>query len=186
MQPARLPSDSSSGDDIGAFPQGDVAARWILGRYLLGRALGRYLSRALLTISLLVLALAALAYVGGVTWLAVLIALIALSVLAFRAAIAALLRRLVPGGRAGLDGHDAAHLRALVAGTGADVGRELRRLGLPSRSWTFPLLLLRLAGRRRAETMRRLREFDIERVVQPARLDELLMLVQSQLGHRQQ
>lgn len=56
--------------------------------------------------------------------------------------------------------------------------RELRRIGLPGRVVTLPLLALRLPGRRRrADTVTRLRGFDIERVVPKARLDETFLLL---------
>jgi hypothetical protein len=44
--------------------------------------------------------------------------------------------------------------------------------------WTLPLLVWRLTRRtRRAETLRRLRGFDAERVVSRSRLDEVHMIV---------
>jgi hypothetical protein len=70
-------------------------------------------------------------------------------------------------------------LRALVADTRKDVARELRRLGLPSRTVTMPLLGVRLAGRRRGEALAKLRNFDVERVVPGGRLDELHLLLGS-------
>jgi hypothetical protein len=57
------------------------------------------------------------------------------------------------------------------------VRTELRRIGLPSRRLTMPLLALRLLGRRRSETLRRLGTFDVERVVPESRLDELHLIV---------
>ena len=170
---------SASPDDVGDFPAGSPVQRWVLGRYLLGRALARYLSRALLSVGLGLLAAAVLVDWAGVTGLAVLIGVLGLSVLAIRSIFTALLHRLT---RAGLAPALEPRLRSLVADTGADVERELRRLKLPSHSWTFPLLVVRLAGRRRVQTLARLREFDVERVVPPARLDELLRLVPSRRG----
>jgi len=72
-----------------------------------------------------------------------------------------------------------------VSDTHGDVLRELRRLGLPSHLWTLPLLALRLAGRRRAETFERLRAFDIDRAVPKARLDELHLLLRDATGRNQ-
>jgi hypothetical protein len=67
-------------------------------------------------------------------------------------------------------------MNALVKATRGDVLRELRRLGLPGRSLTLPWLAVRLLGRRRNATLLRLRGFDIDRVVPPARVDELHLL----------
>jgi hypothetical protein len=56
--------------------------------------------------------------------------------------------------------------------------RELRRLGLPGRSWTLPLLAWRLIrSRHRQPTLDRLRGLDLARAVPPARLDELHLLL---------
>ena len=55
--------------------------------------------------------------------------------------------------------------------------RELRRLGLPSHTVTLPLLAFRLVGRRRARTLEQLRDFDVDRAVPPARIDEMHMLL---------
>jgi hypothetical protein len=69
-------------------------------------------------------------------------------------------------------------MRRLVAETRGDIRTELRRIGVPSRMWTLPLLVWRLARRaRRAETLQRLRGFDAERVVSRSRLDEVHMIV---------
>ena len=164
-------------DDVGAFRQGDPASRWALGRYLVGRALAVQVSRALLVLALLVAAFAVATYLGGLPVLAVLIGLVAVSVLGARAILGAILRRTtVPALAAGDEGR----LRGLEADTRKDVGRELRRLGLPSRTLTMPLLAVRLAGRRRADVLARLRDFDVDRVVPAARLDDLHLLLRSQ------
>lgn len=168
---------SNEGDgaaDVGAFAQGDELSRWALGRYLLGRALAVQVSRGLLAVALLVAAAAIAAYFGGLTVLAVLVGLIAVAVLGARAILMAVLRHTTMPSVA-TDGEQ--RLAALVADTRKDVGRELRRLGLPSRTVTLPLLALRLAGRRRQQVLARLREFDVERVVPAGRLDEMHLLL---------
>ena len=54
----------------------------------------------------------------------------------------------------------------------------LRAIGLPSRTWTMPVLAWRLARRkRRAETLERMRRFEVDRVVPAARLDALHLIV---------
>jgi hypothetical protein len=70
-------------------------------------------------------------------------------------------------------------MRSLVAETRGDVRRELRRLGLPSHTATTPLLAARLLGRRRGEVIARLRDFDIDRVVPPARVDDMHLVIQA-------
>lgn len=171
--------DSSAADgvvfgDIGAFAQGDGLSRWALGRYLLGRALAVQMSRALLVVAGVIVAIAVGSYFAGSTAFAVLIGLIAVVVLMARAILGAVLRRTtVPS----LDPDGERRLAALVGDTRKDVVRELRRIGLPSRSVTMPLLAIRLAGRHRSEVMRKLRDFDIERVVSPGRLDEVHLLM---------
>jgi hypothetical protein len=170
-------SGGSGRPDVGSFRQCDQLSQWALGRYLLGRALAVQVSRALLMVALVIAAIAVGVYFAGSTVLAVLIGLVTVAVLGARALIGAILRRTtVPT----MDPQDEHRLRALVADTRKDVARELRRLGLPSRSLTMPLLALRLAGRRRGEVLTRLREFEVARVVPAARLDDLHLLLGSQ------
>jgi hypothetical protein len=174
--PLSLPPDpDSSQPDVGGFEQGTPGSRWALGRYLVGRAIGEYVSRGLLAFALVVVALAGLVYGIGPTWLAVLIGVFAVCVLLMRSLLGALLRRLTAAEYFGpLEGR----MHGLVADTRADVRAELRRIGVPSRTWTLPLLALRLARRRRrAETLVRLRRFDVDRVVPGARLDEFHLIV---------
>jgi hypothetical protein len=178
MDPAQL-QPLGGDDDIGAFQQGNAITRWALARYLVGRALAVYVSRALFVVALAVFGLAALMFWLHVGWLGILIGLAGLSILVLRALLAAVKRRMTV---AGSDAQIDHRLRALVSATGGDVARELRRIGLPSRSWTLPLLVVRLTGRRRAETAERLRSFDVERVVPPARLDELHLLMRANAG----
>jgi hypothetical protein len=172
-----LSADDLSADDpeIGAFRPGSPLSRWALARYLVGRAIGESVSRTLLIVALVLLALAAgLQWGVGVTAGAVLVALVALFVLGLRWLLRAVLRRLTA---VATYGPAEARLRELVADTSADVLRELRRLGLPSHLLTLPLLAVRLAGRRRAATLERLRGFDVDRAVPRARLDELHLLL---------
>jgi hypothetical protein len=160
--------------DVGDFRLGTPQSRWALGHYLIGRAIIADLDRALYLIAVGTLIVAALAWWFVSPWLGVPLVLIALSVLAVRALAGALLRGLTGAGRRG-SGDE--RLRALVDETGGDVRRELRRIGLPSRPWTLPLLALRLLGRRRRETLVRMSEFRADNVVSAARVDELHLLL---------
>jgi hypothetical protein len=172
--------DEPVGVDVGAFEQGSPVSRWALARYLVGRAIGESIGRSLLVVALLFLILAALVEWAGSTFWSIVIALIALAVLGLRAIMRAVLRRLTAVDRvAPLE----ARMRALVADTRSDVLAELRRIGLPGRTWTLPLLVLRLLGRqRRRRTLARLRTFELERVVPKARVDELHLLLRDSLG----
>lgn len=171
------PDDRFASDDVGAFAQGSAASRWALGRYLLGRALAVQVSRVLFVIAAFIVAVAVAVSLVHLTVLAVLIALVAVAVLAARALLGAILRRVTLGAQ---DSETERRLAGLVADTRKDVARELRRIGLPSRSLTMPLLAIRLAGRRRGQVLARLRSFDVERVVPGGRLDELHLLLDGQ------
>lgn len=173
--------DAGGQPEVGTFRQGSELSQWALARYLVGRAIARSVGDALLLIGLVVIALAVI-----VGWLAssvgwgVFIGLVGLGVLALRAVLLWLLRALTafrsyrPLER---------RMRALVGDTRGDVLRELRRVGLPGRTWTLPLLALRLLRRRsRSQTLARLREFDVARAVPPARLDELHLLLRTAVG----
>lgn len=187
MHPAlpEPPFDAAAGvsaDDIGQFEQGSPLSRWALARYLVGRAIGESVGNTLLLLAIAVLGLAAACEWGlHATFVAVLVALLGLMVLLVRAALRAVLRRLTAADRYGpLE----SRLRALVADTRGDVRKELRRVGLPSRAVTLPLLAFRLTGKRRPATMAKLRQFDVDRAVPRARLDELHMLLRTGLGGR--
>jgi hypothetical protein len=170
-----LPPSDHDRLDVGAFEQGTPGSRWALGRYLVGRAIGEYVSRALMVFALFVVALTVLVWWLGPHWLAVLIGVFALTVLLLRSLLGAVLRRITG---AGYFGPVEDRMRRLVADTRGDIRGELRRIGVPSRTWTLPLLLWRLTRRtRRGETLQRLRLFDAERVVPGSRLDELHMIV---------
>jgi hypothetical protein len=161
--------------DVGAFEQGTGFSRWALARYLVGRAIGESVGQSLLLLGAVALGLAAVAtWVVHSTLLAVLLVLFAVVVLLFGLALRAVLRRLTAAPREEEIGR---RLRSLVSDTHRDVLRELRRIGLPGRTFTLPLLALRLAGRRRKDTLARLRAFEVERAVPRARLDELHLLL---------
>jgi len=187
LVPRPGPYDGDDGDltsehgrlaDVGAFRTGSPISRWALSRYLVGRAVASYIGWALFGLAVALVGLGMLLYFVGPSWLGVLVVILGFGVLAVRALLATLLRRLTSVGRFGeLD----ARLRALVGDTRKDVRQELRRIGLPSRVWTMPVLVVRLAGRRRARTLELLRGFDVARVVPAARLDELHLLVISRL-----
>ena len=179
------PFDDATGrsaDDIGHFDQGSPLSRWALSRYLVGRAIGESVGRTLLAGSLLVFGLAAVSeWVLHSTFLAVLLIVLAVMVLLVRGVLRAVLRRLTAADRYGpLE----ARLRELVAATRGDVRKELRRVGLPSRALTLPLLAFRLTGKRRPASLAKLRQFDIDRAVPRDRLDELHMLLRAGLGGR--
>lgn len=161
---------------MGDFRQGTAQSRWALGRYLIGRAIARDLDRGLYILAVAILVSAALAWWLVSPWVGVPLMLLGLGVLAIRAVAGAVVRGLTGAGRRGA-GDD--RLRALVADTGMDVRHELRRIGLPSRPWTLPLLAIRLLGRRRADTVVRMREFRADNVILPARVDELHLLLRS-------
>ena len=109
-----------------------------------------------------------------------LVLLVAVGVLLLRAVLLGVVRRLT-GFRQYAPIEE--RMKALVDDTRSDVLRELRRIGLPGRIWTLPLLALRLLGRtRRRDTLERLRRFEIDRAVPRARLDELHLLIRSALG----
>jgi hypothetical protein len=170
------PIDDGAGYDVGAFRQGNPGSQWALGRFLVGRAVAEALSRGLLIVAVVVFGLAALVEWAGSAFWMVVIGLVAVGVLVMRSLLLAVLRRLPLGvGDASVE----RRLRALVADTRRDVLRELRRIGLPGRSWTLPVLATRLVGKHRVETLERLRQFEVDRVMPAARLDEVHLLLQS-------
>jgi hypothetical protein len=178
MQPVPLPSGRGT-PEVGSFRQGSEASRYALARYLVGRAVGESMSRGLLVLGLVVLAVAGLLEWRGATVWAVVVAIVALGVLALRSLLAGVLNRLTA---VAADGASERRLRAVLKDTRADVLRELRRVGLPGRTWSMPLLALRLLRpSRQRETVARLRQFEIERAVPPARLDEVHLLLRARL-----
>jgi hypothetical protein len=169
--------------DVGEFRQGTVGSQWALGRYLIGRAITESIGWALLLVGLVLLVLAALAQLGAhLTFLAVLLVVLAVAVLILRWALLGIVRRLTGFERFGPLGD---RMQALVDDTSSDVLRELRRIRLPGRLWTLPLLAFRFLGRdRRADTIAKLREFDTTRAVPKARLDEIHLLLRDSFGAR--
>lgn len=166
--------------DVGGFEQGSQFSRWALARYLVGRAIGESVGRSLLVVAVLAVALAVVStWVLHLTFLAVLFVVFAVVVLALWAGLRAVLRRLTAV-RAYAPVEE--RLRALVSDTHRDVLRELRRIGLPGRTVTLPLLAIRLVGKRRKQTLTRLRSFEVERAVPRARIDELHMLLRTAVG----
>ena len=174
-------ADAIAGRSAGPQRTGAAGAAglaWALARYLVGRALADAIGRALLLVGLVLVGLCVIAaQLLRSAFLAVVLAVLAAGVLLLRALLRALVRRLTSpriGGGPGLD----RQLADLVADTRRDVLAELRRLGLPGRPWTLPLLGVRLLRRRtRRDTLDRLRKFDVDRVVPGARLDRLRRLV---------
>jgi hypothetical protein len=176
------PSEPSGdgGPEIG-FGAADPIAGGLLARYLVGRAVATRVSISLMMTALAVLAVAVVIWIWGPHWLAILVGLIALAVVAVRALVMAILRRVMGVGRLGPVEDK---VRALVGDTHGDLRRELRRIGLPATVFGLPLLLVRLLGRRRSETVTRLKQFDVDRVVPRSRRDELDFLVRSHLLRR--
>jgi hypothetical protein len=173
-----LPSGSPGGEpDVGRFQQGTPISRWGLGRYLVGRAVAADVSAVLLMLGLLVVAAGICLFFVAPVWVAVLVALVGLAILAVRAIAGAVLRRATGVGRR--FGRHEQRMRGLIQATRVDVRAELRRIGLPGRRLTMPLLGLRLVGHRRGDTLRRLAAFDVNRVVPASRLDELHLIVQN-------
>ncbi len=175
--------DPDSGADpveVGEFRPGSPLSRWALARYLVGRAIGESVSRMLLLIAaLLILAAAAAQWGLHLTFVTVLVVIVALVVLLLRWVLTTVLHKLTAADRYG---PVETRLRSLVSDTHGDVLRELRRIGLPSHLFTLPLLALRLAGKRRRPTLERLRGFDVDRAVPKARLDELHLLLREASG----
>lgn len=162
--------------DVGEFRQGSPLSQWGLARYLVGRAITESVGAALLVVAVVLLALAVLLeWVVHSTVLAVLVVLVAVGVLVLRWAMLAIIRRLT-GFRRFRPIEQ--RMTALVGDTRSDVLRELRRVGLPGRTWTLPLLAFRFLGRdRRKDTIAKLRSFELDRAVPKARVDEMFLLL---------
>jgi hypothetical protein len=168
-------ADALGLENVGDFRQGNPISQWALARYLVGRVIAERIRAGLLLTGLIILVLAALVYWFGPTWLAVLIVIVALFVFLARKIVTALIAQFTA---AAVFRPIEDRMRALVADTHGDFRRELKRVGIPSSWWTFPVLVLRLVFRRR-QTFERMRTFDIARVVPKIRLDELHLLVRS-------
>ena len=114
-----LPPPDFDHPDVGAFEEGTPGSRWALGRYLVGRAIGESMSRALTVFALLVVALTALVWWLGPHWLAGVIGVFALTVLLLRSLLGAVLRRVTGADVAASLGDEAAHPTL----SGAEVAR---------------------------------------------------------------
>jgi hypothetical protein len=167
-------------DDVGTFEPGTPFSRWALARYLVGRVILERVSSSLLMVAGVLLVLVVVAeWVLDSLFLAVVLAVIAVFVLILRAVLRAVLKRLMA---AKVYGPMEERLGEIVDGGRKDVLAELRRVGLPSRTLTLPLLAFRLIGRRRQATIARMREFDVDRAVSKTRRDELHMLLREAVG----
>ncbi len=172
----QLPPGATPEPEVGEFRQGTPQSQLALGRYLVGRAVAESMGTALLIIGIALLAVAALcAAVLHSALLATLFVLVAVGLLVMRWLLLTLLRRLTGFAQFGAVED---RMRVLVADTRPDVLAELRRLGLPGRTVTLPLLAVRLLRRsRRADTLQRLRGFQTTNVVPKARLDGMHLLL---------
>ena len=179
-------ADRPAGSGDGSEPEvgfggSDPITAGLLARYLVGRVVAARVSASLMVTALVILAGAVALWVWGPHWLAILVGLVALVILAFRALVMAILRRVMGVGRLGPVEDK---VRALVGDTHGDLRRELRRIGLPATVFGMPFLVFRFLGRRRAQTLTRLHEFDVNRVVPRSRQDELQFLVRTHLTGR--
>ncbi len=169
-------------DDVGAFEPGNEFSRWALARYIVGRVILERVSWGLLLVAVILLVVGALfQWLVHSTFLAVLAVIVALFVLLLRAVLRAVLRRLMA---AAAYGPLEDRVRAITNGASAGVLAEMRRVGLPGRLITLPLLVIRLIGKRRKETLTRIRQFDVERAVPKARRDELHMVLRQSVGRQ--
>ncbi len=164
--------------DVGEFRQGSAFSQWALARYLVGRAIVESVGLALLAVFAVLVVLAALAWFGiAAKVVAVLLFVIAVGVLLMRWVLLGIVRRLTGFSQYGpLEDR----MKSLVDDTSSDVLSELRRIGLPGRIWTLPVLAVRFLGRdRRRDTLTRLKSFEVERAVPKARLDEMHIVMRT-------
>jgi len=173
----RKPSAQQPPDEpeVGEFRPGTPFTQAALAGYLVGRVVTESLGIALYICAAGFLVLAAIAeWALHWTAVAVLLVVFAAIVLLMRAGLLAVIRRLTGFSRYGpLE----ERVRALVRDTRPDVLRELRRVGLPGRMWTLPVLPFRLIGRRRKQTLTRLGEFRPGNAVPQSRVDELHLVL---------
>jgi hypothetical protein len=177
----RPPTSGGAPEPEVGFGGSDPLTAGLLARYLVGRVVAARVSVSLMITALILVAGAVALWLWGPHWLGILVGLAALVVIAFRALVVAILRRIMGVGQLG-PAED--KVRELVADTQGDLRRELRRIGLPATVFGMPLLMIRLVGRRRAATFARLKQFDVNRVVPRSRQDELHFVVSSQLRRR--
>lgn len=180
MQPAVPEPPERPNIDVGAFEPGTPFSRWALARYIVGRVLLERISWALAGLGIVLLVVAALCeWVLHSTFLAVIVGIVAVGVLFLRWLLMAVLRRLM---LAQAYGPLEKRLDTIVSSATGGVLAELRRVGLPGRVFTVPLIAFRLIGKRRQETLEKMRAFDVDRAVPKARRDELHLLLQEATG----
>jgi hypothetical protein len=173
----RRVTDEHPVGDVGQFRQGSDASHWVLRRYLLTRALGTSIVRTVHWTGVAILALAVLVWIGHIKWLAVLIGVFAIFILLFRVLLSGLQRRLSGEGNLGAA---ESQIEAMVGHTRKGLRAELRRVGLPGAPWGPLLIGLRLIRPfKRVDTVRRLSQIDLAKVVPPSRVDELHLLLRS-------
>lgn len=161
--------------DVGEFRRGNAETSWALARYLVGRVILVKVSIGLLFTAALIAALGIAVYALGVEWLGVLILLVALGFVVVRWVFATIVRRMTAAAQFG---PAEAQVKQLLGDTSGDLRRELRRVGLPSGWWSFPLLLLRLMrSKSRRKLFARMRTIELERIVPPSRVDQLHMAI---------
>ncbi|MCU1690091.1 MAG: hypothetical protein JWN61_3385 [Pseudonocardiales bacterium] len=170
-------SGAPEGVSVGRFRQGSLSTQLALGRYLVGRVIIARISAGLMVTALVILAIAVLVWFVGPHWLAVLIGLLALPVLFVRSLVRWFIGKIT---EARIFGPAEDQVRKMIGDTGGDFRRELRRIGVPSGMFSFPLLLIRLMRRSSRRTLLdRMRGFDLTNVVPASRVDELHMLIRS-------
>lgn len=153
----------------------------MLARYLVGRAVAARVSATLWIVGAVVLLGAVGLWFAAPHWLGVVVGLFGLAVLGLRAMVMLILGKIMAVGRLGAS---EARITKLVRDTGGDLRRELRRIGLPGSTFGMPLLVVRLMGRRRAQTFERMRRFDVGNVVPAARRAELEFIVRNDVLRR--
>src|ERR1700712_916789 len=90
----RPPSSGGGAESEVGFGNADPLTAGLLARYLVGRVVAARVSISLLITALVLVAGAVALWVWGPHWLAVLVGLLALVVVAFRALVVAILRRI--------------------------------------------------------------------------------------------
>jgi len=157
--------------DVAPPTSGVTRRTTIVLRYLLGRLAVDHLRR-LTRWAWLVPVLGLFLLLVRPRWIGMAVFVLGVLLLGARAVAAIVLDRLSLAHRFRSCEHD---LRSAVEAGKASLRVELRRAGLPSRSWHLPVFALRLArGSARADTRSRLRRVDIDRVLPRAQLDRAL------------
>jgi hypothetical protein len=165
---ARVAADDA---DVAPPTSGVTRRTTIVLRYLLGRLAVDHLRR-LTRWAWLVPVLGLFLLLVRPRWIGMAVFVLGVLLLGARAVAAIVLDRLSLAHRFRSCEHD---LRSAVEAGKASLRVELRRAGLPSRSWHLPVFALRLArGSARADTRSRLRRVDIDRVLPRAQLDRAL------------